>query len=398
MRGCGAAGAGARGKRGRVSSPPRAIPDDREPLDSRRASHSGRRGRRAVRADSARSRSRDGLPVRRGALGGGCVDRRRAVSARARFCSTSICRTSPGSACSISSSAILAPGISRCTWSSVADYRREALELGAVGYALKPAKREELVEALQPARAQAVAERATACSSSRMIRGSAKASASSSATATCRSPRWRAPARRCESSRRRPSIAWCSISTCRTCSGLRPAREDGAAGRGVVPAGHRLHGPRRSRGTRSSGCGRYSKSIIIKDARSPERLLDEVTLFLHQVESKLPPAHQQMLKAARNRDGSLEGRRILVVEDDVRNIFALTSVFEPNGAKVEIARNGREALEALARSTGSPCERHRPGAHGHHDARDGRTHRHARDPQATRSGRSCRSSRSPPRR
>jgi CheY-like chemotaxis protein len=81
--------------------------------------------------------------------------------------------------------------------------------------------------------------------------------------------------------------------------------------------------------------------------------LDEVTLFLHQVESQLPAAQQKMLKAARNRDASLEGRRILVVEDDVRNVFALTSLFEPNGATVEIARNGREALEALARSTQS---------------------------------------------
>jgi CheY-like chemotaxis protein len=103
--------------------------------------------------------------------------------------------------------------------------------------------------------------------------------------------------------------------------------------------------------------GRYSKSIILKDARSPERLLDEVTLFLHQVESNLPPGHQQMLKIARNRDSALEGRRILVVEDDVRNIFALSSVLEPNGATVEIARNGREALEALARSTAKPAER-----------------------------------------
>jgi len=95
---------------------------------------------------------------------------------------------------------------------------------------------------------------------------------------------------------------------------------------------------------------RYSRSIIIKDARSPERLLDEVTLFLHQVESKLPPERQQMLRTARNRDSSLEGRRLLVVEDDVRNIFALSSVLEPKGAKIEIARNGREALEALVRS------------------------------------------------
>jgi CheY-like chemotaxis protein len=57
-----------------------------------------------------------------------------------------------------------------------------------------------------------------------------------------------------------------------------------------------------------------------------------------------------MLRTARSRDGALEGRRILVVEDDVRNVFALTSLFEPNGAAVEIARNGREALEALAKS------------------------------------------------
>jgi len=101
---------------------------------------------------------------------------------------------------------------------------------------------------------------------------------------------------------------------------------------------------------------RYSKSIIIKDARSPERLLDEVTLFLHQVESKLPPDRQQMLKTARNRETSLEGRRVLVVEDDVRNIFALSSVLEPKGATIEIARNGLEALDALTRSLQAPVK------------------------------------------
>ncbi len=95
---------------------------------------------------------------------------------------------------------------------------------------------------------------------------------------------------------------------------------------------------------------RFSKSIIIKGARSPERLVDEVTLFLHQVESKLPPERQRMLRVARDREAALDGRRILVVEDDVRNIFALSSVLEPRGAKVEIARNGREALERLANS------------------------------------------------
>jgi CheY-like chemotaxis protein/signal transduction histidine kinase len=95
---------------------------------------------------------------------------------------------------------------------------------------------------------------------------------------------------------------------------------------------------------------RFSKSIILKDARSPERLLDEVTLFLHQVESTLPADRQRMLKLARDQDVAFQGRRILVVEDDVRNIFALTSVLEPKGAQVQIARNGREALDALQKA------------------------------------------------
>ncbi|MBC8072063.1 MAG: response regulator, partial [Deltaproteobacteria bacterium] len=97
---------------------------------------------------------------------------------------------------------------------------------------------------------------------------------------------------------------------------------------------------------------RFSQSIIIKGARSPERLLDEVTLFLHQVEAELPPERQRMLRDARHREAVFEGRRVLVVEDDVRNIFALSSVLEPKGAKVEIARNGREALDHLDRTPG----------------------------------------------
>jgi CheY-like chemotaxis protein len=92
---------------------------------------------------------------------------------------------------------------------------------------------------------------------------------------------------------------------------------------------------------------RYSRSIIVKGARSPERLLDEVTLFLHQVESRLPAESQRLLRAARERDGSFEGRTVLLVEDDVRNVFALTSVLEARGATVAIARNGREGIEAV---------------------------------------------------
>lgn len=94
---------------------------------------------------------------------------------------------------------------------------------------------------------------------------------------------------------------------------------------------------------------RYSSSIIIKGAKSPERLLDEVSLFLHQVVSELPAEQQKMIHQARNRDAVLEGRRILIVEDDVRNVYSLTSILEPRGAIVEIARNGQEALEALDR-------------------------------------------------
>jgi CheY-like chemotaxis protein len=94
---------------------------------------------------------------------------------------------------------------------------------------------------------------------------------------------------------------------------------------------------------------RYSRSIIIKGARSPERLLDEVTLFLHKVESKLSSERQTMLKTARGRDRVFEGRRILLVDDDVRNIFALTSALEQRGAVVEIGRNGVEALDKLDR-------------------------------------------------
>ncbi|HWH42167.1 MAG TPA: response regulator, partial [Usitatibacter sp.] len=93
---------------------------------------------------------------------------------------------------------------------------------------------------------------------------------------------------------------------------------------------------------------RFSKSFIIKGARSPERLLDEVTLFLHRVESALPPEQQTMLRRVRQRDDAFEGRTILLAEDDVRNIFALSRVLEPLGATVEIARNGQEAVERAA--------------------------------------------------
>ncbi len=97
----------------------------------------------------------------------------------------------------------------------------------------------------------------------------------------------------------------------------------------------------------------YSSSIIIKGARSPERLLDEVTLFLHQVVSELPEPQQGMIRRAQHRDDTLDARHILIVEDDVRNIYALMNVLEPHGCKVSIARNGQEAITALGAAAGS---------------------------------------------
>jgi len=92
---------------------------------------------------------------------------------------------------------------------------------------------------------------------------------------------------------------------------------------------------------------KYSRSIIIKGARSPERLLDEVTLFLHKVESKLSTERQSMLKTVRGRDRALEGRKILLVDDDMRNIFALTGALEQKGAVIVVGRNGFEAISKL---------------------------------------------------
>jgi signal transduction histidine kinase/CheY-like chemotaxis protein/CHASE3 domain sensor protein len=92
---------------------------------------------------------------------------------------------------------------------------------------------------------------------------------------------------------------------------------------------------------------KYSRSIIIKGARSPERLLDEVTLFLHKVESELSSERQGMLQQVRSRERVFEGRKILLVDDDVRNIFALTNALEQKGVAVEIGRNGFEAISKL---------------------------------------------------
>ncbi|HUP90132.1 MAG TPA: response regulator, partial [Longimicrobiales bacterium] len=92
---------------------------------------------------------------------------------------------------------------------------------------------------------------------------------------------------------------------------------------------------------------RYAETIIVKDARSPERLLDETALFLHRVESKLPAAKRKMLEQVHSEDTVFVGKKVMVVDDDVRNIFALTAVLENHGMEVVFAENGRAALDTL---------------------------------------------------
>jgi len=91
-----------------------------------------------------------------------------------------------------------------------------------------------------------------------------------------------------------------------------------------------------------------AQTIIIKDVKSPERLLDETTLFLHRVESALPPEKQRLLERLHRSDPNLAGKKALVVDDDIRNIFALTSILERYEMDVQYAENGHDALKMLS--------------------------------------------------
>ncbi len=235
---------------------------------------------------------------------------------------------------------------------SVADYSQEARELGAIGYDLKPVKRVQLVDALQrlEAKFSQRVRRVLVVEDDQRQRESidqllANNEVEITAVANAAAALQELGARTFD----------CMIMDLNLpdLSGYEllermAAQEDAAFPPVIVYTGRSLSREEEQQ------LRRFSKSIIIKDARSPERLLDEVTLFLHQVESTLPQEAQRLLKLARDRDATLEGRRILVVEDDVRNVFALTSVLEPRGAKVELARNGLEALAALDRARLQP--------------------------------------------
>jgi CheY-like chemotaxis protein/signal transduction histidine kinase len=239
---------------------------------------------------------------------------------------------------------------------SVADYQHQALELGAVGYAHKPVKREELVRAferlarqVEPQVRQVLLVDASPAHRDEVIGLIRAENVEVTAVADGASA--------LEALRQTSFDCMILDLELPDLTGFelldRMAGDERCAFPPVL-----VYGARPLEAEDEQRLRRHASSIVIKGVRSPERLLDEVTLFLHQVEGQLAPAQQRMLREIRNREAALEGRRVLLVEDDVRNVFSLVSVLEPRGIQVGIARNGKEALRALERATddGTPFD------------------------------------------
>ena len=92
---------------------------------------------------------------------------------------------------------------------------------------------------------------------------------------------------------------------------------------------------------------KYAKSIIVKGVKSEERLLDETALFLHQVIDELPESKKKMISRLHDKEALFDGKKILVVDDDMRNVFALSKILEDKNMNVSSASNGEKALELL---------------------------------------------------
>jgi CheY-like chemotaxis protein len=95
---------------------------------------------------------------------------------------------------------------------------------------------------------------------------------------------------------------------------------------------------------------KMAKSIVLKGVQSPERLLDETALFLHRVVADLPPSKQRMLESLNQSDEALIEKKVLVVDDDVRNIFALTSLLERHRMQTVVAGSGEEAINIVQKT------------------------------------------------
>jgi tubulin-specific chaperone A len=92
---------------------------------------------------------------------------------------------------------------------------------------------------------------------------------------------------------------------------------------------------------------KYAERVMVKDVRSTQRLLDETALFLHRVERDLPEEKRRVVRMLHDKEAIFDGRKVLVVDDDMRNVFALTSALEEKGLKLLVASNGQECLDVL---------------------------------------------------
>ncbi|OQP56627.1 response regulator [Niastella populi] len=97
---------------------------------------------------------------------------------------------------------------------------------------------------------------------------------------------------------------------------------------------------------------KLANTVVLKTSNSKERLLDETALFLHRVESKLPREKQQIIRKLHRAEEVLKGKKVLIVDDDMRNIYSLTNVLEEEGMKCYVAENGRVAIEMLNKHSG----------------------------------------------
>jgi CheY-like chemotaxis protein len=93
-----------------------------------------------------------------------------------------------------------------------------------------------------------------------------------------------------------------------------------------------------------------AKSVVLKDVQSPERLFDETALFLHRIVDDLPQSKKDMLDRLHRSNEVLRHQKVLVVDDDIRNIFALTTVLENQEMEVLTATNGRQAIEIIQKT------------------------------------------------
>jgi CheY-like chemotaxis protein len=232
---------------------------------------------------------------------------------------------------------------------SVSDHTREALQLGAVGYCMKPAPREKLLEVIdrlgrswaqelkrvlifyELAENQSLFDELLSAEGLELV----WAETTDDALALLKS--------------KAPDCVVLDVTHTDTDAFelLDRLEEEPAA---VLPP-IVVYAARRLSEAEQKRISSHSTSLLLKDATSQERLLDEVSLFLHQVESRLAPNKRRMLQRVRHREKQLEGRTVLVVDDDSRNLFALSSALEPKGLKLLVARNGREALELLEKAS-----------------------------------------------